>query len=135
MKVRRGESFYTKDVLGLFAYKRRGKVIVKRDAPFQPLTWPLKVGKKWKNVFTMERPQEESSTDFELEVVVAKLEEVTVPAGKFKAFKIEVYNSRSGKLGSEYWYSPKVKWFVKRISYVGRGSRPREERLKSYTVD
>ena len=135
LKIRRSESFYTRDVLGLLATKTRGKVTVKRDAPFQPLAWPLYVGRSWKNVFTMERPQDESSSNFDNEVVVAKFEEVVVPAGKFKAFKIDVYRSFDGELMSEYWYSPQVKWFVKKISYKGRGSRPREERLISYSVD
>jgi len=133
MEVGAGETFITKDVLGYLGYKRGGKVRIKRDAPLQPLAWPLKVGKKWKNVFTGERPQEGFTWDLDTEVTVIRLEEVTVPAGKFKAFRIEIY--RGGNLRFEYWYSPKVKWFVKKISYIGRGSRPREERLKSYRVD
>ncbi len=135
--MRRGssETFITKDVLGYLGNKRKGKVRIRRDAPLQPLAWPLKVGKKWNNVFTFERTQEGATWDIDTRVVVTGLEEVTVPAGKFKAFKIEIYNSYSGNLRFEFWYSPKVKWFVKRIDYIGRGSLPREARLKSYTLD
>ncbi len=132
IKYGRTEGFFTKDVLGFLASKRKGRVITKRDAPDQPLAWPLKVGKQWNNVYTREKPQEESSSNFDLQVVVAKLEEVTVPAGMFKAFKIEVYYSHTGNLSSEWWYSPEVEWFVKWIRY---GSSPREERLKSYKID
>jgi len=131
LKVGKYEDFWTKDVLGFLARKRKGKVITKRDAPFQALAWPLKVGRQWNNVFTREKPQEESSSNADFRFVVTKLEEVTVPAGKFKAFKIESYSSHTGNLLSEWWYSPKVNWFVKWIRY---GSSPREERLKSYTT-
>ncbi len=66
------------------------------------------MGRQWKIETTFERPPEGSTFDVDSKVVVAKLEEVVVPAGKFKAFKIEVY-SRSQNLQYEYWYSPKVK--------------------------
>lgn len=135
IKSRKSELFYTKNVLGYLASKRRGKVNTKRSAPRQRLAWPLRVGRQWNNVYKLERVQEESSFDIDFRVVVAKLEEITVPAGKFKAFKIEVYRSFDGRLESEHWYSPKVKSFVKHIAYVGSGSRPREERLKSYTIN
>jgi len=135
MKSGRTESYYTKDVLGYLASKRRGKIRTQRDAPFQPLAWPLKVGRQWNNVFLFERVNEGTSFDIDYRVVVSKIEEVTVPAGKFKAFKIEVYRTYDSELLYEWWYSPKVKWFVKKISHVGRGARPREARLKSYTVE
>ena len=135
MTVRGREVFITKDVLGRLATKRKGKVTRKRDAPIQPLAWPLKVGRQWANVFTFERPQEGATWDIDTRVVVTGFEEVVVPAGMFKAFKIEIYNSRGGNLRHEYWYSPKVKWFVKKITFSGRGSRQREERLKSYTIN
>lgn len=132
LKSGKSQLFYTKDVLGYLGRKRKGKVITKNTAPFQAFAWPLKVGRQWNNVYTREKPQDESSSDRDVRVVVAKLEEVTVPAGKFKAFKTERYSSYTGELLSEWWYSPKVKWYVKWIRY---GSSPREERLKSYTVD
>jgi len=135
LKGRRQEVFYTKDVLGLFATKRRGEVTRKRDVPFQVLAWPLKVGRQWNNIYTSYKPQEGASWNYDNKVVVTKLEEVTVPAGTFKAFKIDVYRSFDRELKYEYWYSPKVKWFVKKISYLGRGTRPREEKLKSYTIN
>jgi len=134
MKAGRSEYYYTKDVLGYLASKRRGRIRTQRDAPFQPLAWPLKVGRQWNNVFLFERVNEGTSFDIDYRIVLSKLEEVTVPAGKFKAFKIEVYRTYDRELLYEYWYSPKVKWYVKRIAYVGRGTRPREARLKSFNV-
>ena len=131
-KVGRNEDFWTKDVLGILARKRGGKIITKRDAPFQAFAWPLKVGRQWRNVYTVEKPQKESSSDRDNRVVVTRLEEVTVPAGKFKTFKIEIYSSYSGELLSERWYSPKVKFYVKYINY---GSSRRERELISFNVD
>ena len=131
MKAGKSQYFLAKDVLGDLARKKGGKVLTKRDSPFQPFAWPLREGREWSNVYTREKPQEESSSNRDYRFEVVKLEEVTVPAGKFKAFKIEGYSSYSGNLIYEHWYSPKVKWYVKRIRY---GSTPREERLKSYTT-
>ena len=64
---------------------------------------------------------------------MASLEKVVVPAGTFEAFKIERYRSDSGELSGEYWYSPKVKWFVKQKRYLRDGVRERE--LISFKVD
>ena len=93
------------DVLGLLAKKKGEKVIIKRGATFQTFAWPLKVGRKWNIVYTLEKPQEETSTNIDLQVVVTKLEEVTVPTGTFKAFKIEVRYSYTDDLMSEWWTS------------------------------
>jgi hypothetical protein len=133
VRVGKNESFYTKDVLGLLATMSGGKVTLKRNAPYQPLSWPLEVGKEWKNSFTLERVEEKSSQTFNHRMVVAKVEEVKVPAGAYEAFKIEVYGDYSGNLLSEYWYSPQVKWFVRTRNYQQGGVR--EEELLSYKID
>ena len=63
--------------------------------------------------------------------VVAQ-EEVSVPAGKFMAFKIEYRgwyrNSRgsSGKQNDTYWYAPEVKADVKHIRDDGYNMYTRE---------
>jgi hypothetical protein len=133
--VRRGKSedFYTKDVLGLLGTMSGGRIAVKRSAPFQTLSWPLEVGKEWTNSYITERPGEKSSESFENRIVVAKQEPVEVPAGTFDAFKIEIYNGRTGTLLNEYWYGPEVKWFVKSRVYNREGVR--EEELESFKVD
>jgi hypothetical protein len=127
------EDFYTKDVLGLLGTMSDGRITVKRSAPFQALLWPLEVGKEWSNSYTMERPGEKSSESFENRVVVTKQEPVKVPAGTFDAFKIEIYNARTGALLNEYWYAPEVKWFVKSRVYNREGVR--EEELQSFKAD
>ena len=121
IKRGRTEYFYTKDVLGDIARKRRGKLDSKRTPPYQLLSWPLEVGKEWRNTYLREKPQERSSRNFDYRLVVAKVEQVNVPAGTFEAFKIERYDFYSGDLRGESWYSPKVKWWVKRRLYQRDG--------------
>jgi hypothetical protein len=133
LKRGQSEDFYTKDVLGLLGSMSGGRITVKRTAPFQTLSWPLEVGKEWSNSYFVERLGEKSSESFEHRVVVTKLEQVKVPAGTFDAFKIEIYNARSGTLLNDYWYAPEVKWFVKSRVYNREGVR--EEELRSFKVD
>ncbi len=133
LKRGKSEDFYTKDVLGLLGTMSGGRITVKRTAPFQALSWPLEVGKEWSNSYIVERLEEKSSESFEHRVVVTKLEQVEVSAGMFDAFKIEIYNARTGTLLNDYWYAPEVMWFVK--SRVYNREDVREEELQSFKVD
>jgi len=133
MERGRREYFYTKDTLGDIARIREGELHSKRTPPFQTFSWPLKVGKEWRNAYLRERPQEDSSRSFDHRLVVATIEEVKVPAGTFEAFKIQRYTRYSGNLLAEYWYSPKVKWLVKRRLYRRAGLV--EWKLISFKVD
>lgn len=129
----RRQYYYTKDALGDIARMSSGRLESKRTPPYQLLSWPLEVGKEWRNTYVREKPQEKSNRTFAFQLVVASLEKVVVPAGTFEAFKIERYRSDSGELSGEYWYSPKVKWFVKQKRYLRDGVRERE--LISFKVD
>src|SRR5262249_28995248 len=133
IRVGKNENFYTKDVLGLLATMSGGKVTLKRDAPYQHFSWPLEVGKEWKNSYTLERLEEKSSETYSNRMVVSKVETLQVPAGTYETFKIEVYSAYSGKLMNEYWYSPQVKWFVK--TRVHQQDGVRDEELLSFKVD
>jgi hypothetical protein len=133
VQVGKNENFYSKEVLGLLATMVGGKIIFKRDAPYQPLSWPLEVGKEWRNSFILERLEEKSSQKIDNRVVVSKVEAVKVPAGNYEALKIDVYDAYSGTLRTEYWYSPEVKWFVRARAYEQSGVR--EEELMSYKID
>lgn len=64
---------------------------------------------------------------------MANVEEIKVPAGTFESYTINVYDNYTGKLSSEHWYSPKVKWFVKNKTYLASGVR--EEELLSFKSD
>lgn len=133
--VKEGKSqyFFTKDVLGSIAKMSEGKLVWKRDVPRQNFAWPLEVGREWRNSYLKENIAEETSQTYEYRMVVAKLEEVRLPAGKFKCFKTEVYVTYTGDLLAVYWYSPEVKSYVKYKEYTSKGLR--EGELISFKVD
>jgi hypothetical protein len=85
--------------------------------------FPLFVGKEWSRR-TSGRPEESApdvnyrheDADYRHEYDVLSYENVTVPAGNFKAYKIQytqtnLGSSRSGK--AYLWYSPEIKHLVK----------------------
>lgn len=129
----KNENLFDKARLGLLAIRLGEKWVSKRSAPFQLLSWPLEAGKEWKIDHVLEQVQEKSSRTIGAHVVVANVEEITVPAGTFEIYRIEVYNNYTGKLFSEHWYSPKVKWFVKNKTYLANGVR--EDELLSFKSD
>jgi len=133
VKIEERENFYAKDGLGLSVTKSAGKLVSKRHPPSQPLFWPLAVGVEWRNSFTWERFDQKSAEKFDYQRVASNFEKVTVPAGTFEAIRIDTYEFDSGLLRYEYWYSPKVKWFVKTRSYNMAGLE--EEELINFKVD
>jgi len=133
VRVGKNEHFYVKDNLGELATLSGGKIVSKRNAPYQPLSWPLEIGKEWRNSYTRENIEEKSSQTHDYRWSVSGVQEVKVPAGTFEAFKIDGYNFYTGNLLVELWYSPKMKWFVKERIYQREGVLERE--LISYKVD
>lgn len=128
-KALRTEEFYTKDTLGLLATVSRGKPISTQRPPFQFFVWPLEVGREWRTA-----PEGDSLEDeLVLLMRVADLEEVSVPAGTFEAFRVEMHEAYSGALVMEYWYSPRVKWMVKAKQHWP--NMVYEEELQSFKVD
>jgi len=78
-------------------------------------SFPLEIGKGWKDKFTTKSALKEYTY---LETFNALgWEEIVVQAGKFKTVKIEYAQSRADEPGKEgklwYWYSPDVKYMVK----------------------
>lgn len=69
----------------------------------------------------------------DVETVVADVEEVLVPAGRFEAYRIETYNFHTGELMFEQWYAPRVKWVVKSKDYRQEGVI--EQELQSFKID
>ena len=133
VRVGTNEHFYAKDLLGLLASTASEKRVFKRNPPSQLLSWPLVVGKEWKDIYVRENIGEKSSQTFNYRTMVAHIEEVKVPAGTFEAFKIETYGLKSDNLVAEYWYSPKAKWFVKERMFHHGGVLERE--LTSFKID
>ncbi len=132
-KALQTEEFYTKDTLGLLATVSKGKPGPTQRPPFQFFVWPLEIGGEWRTASEGDSPEDESSSGFMLAMRVAGLEEVSVPAGTFEAFRVEMYEAYSGLLIMEYWYSPKAKWMVKARQHWP--NTVYEEELRSFKVD
>jgi hypothetical protein len=134
--VKRGdeESFYTKETLGFIASMENGKLTLRRDKSAQTFSWPLSVGKEWRNAYAEENLKNKSKNTIDLSMVVSTIEEITVPAGTFQAAKIEVYDQKSGHLVFERWYSPRAKYYVKTRAYFTQEGLI-EQDLVSFKVD
>jgi hypothetical protein len=126
---------------------------------YQPLSFPLSIGKTWEVEFTEDNPNRKySSVQMRTAYRAVGWEDVTVPAGRFRALKIEADMAWSGVIalsvagaagsiapttdsGRSYaaiWYVPEVKKWVKtvEISYDANGVRSgqRAQELESYKV-
>ena len=78
--------------------------------------FPLYVGKKWSKTIRGTTWPDDVNAFYLMDSRVIAFEEITVPAGKFKTFKIEVVQSASGTTNSAsvyFWYSPDVKQNIK----------------------
>ena len=97
--VKRGdeESFYRKETLGLIATMEEGRVTLRRDKSAQLFSWPLAVGKEWRNTYAEENLKNKAKDAIDLSMVVSTIEEMTVPAGTFQAARIDAYDSKSGR--------------------------------------
>jgi hypothetical protein len=88
----------------------------KETVPMTDWVWhydfPLYVGKKWKKMVRGESAQG-NARDYVYTYKVLSFEDVTVPAGTFKAFKIEREQRSMVNLSNTFviylWYSPEVK--------------------------
>ena len=100
-------------------------------APKPWRVWPLELGKKWVADFDWSRPDGVTGNTKQDAEVVA-YEEVSTPAGKFMAYKIEYRgffknsNGRNGKQNDTYWYAPEVSADVKRVRDAGLNMNTRE---------
>lgn len=76
--------------------------------------WPLEVGKTWTKDYRMTNHATKQTIPYQQTQKVEAFEDVTVPAGTFKAFKI----ISSSTLGQEdvNWFSPELGIFVKSIN-------------------
>jgi hypothetical protein len=109
---------------------------------FKVFSFPLEVGKKWNSKRSYSTAQCGSMID-DLSAEVKGWEDVVVPAGKFRALRIEhngTYQSAQCGSGTKqhwYWYVPNVKRHVKYEQHVyPPGGWPIDElvELKAYNV-
>lgn len=98
--------------------------------------WPLTVGKTWTRKQRATIHATKQTIDFESTWVVESYEDVTVPAGTFKAFKV----TYSDNIGNEAvnWWSPQVHGNAKiksvRTSKHRAGAGTMDTELVSHTI-
>lgn len=118
VKVGNENVLYTKDTLGQLLSIEEGKITSRRNRPSVILHWPLEPKKVWRNSYRVEDLKRQIKVDIDHIMVVSNIEKITVPAGVFDTAKVEAYDSKTGRMMAEYWYSPKTKSIVKFRSYV-----------------
>ena len=129
------EILVTKGTLSQVQNMQDGKVIWRADKPNLVMNWPLEQGKKWRNIYKFEDFQRGTSGVSDRLMVVPKVETIRVSAGVFDTAKVEAYDSETGRLVAEYWYSPEVKWMVKVRWYDVSVDGFREDELVSFKVE
>jgi hypothetical protein len=84
-----------------------GKELESAEPCIQVFNWPLKIGKKWNSNYTVKEYSGGAHLSHsKTGVNIRTYEEVKVPAGTFKALRIQA--------GEEtFWYAPSIGWAVK----------------------
>lgn len=102
--------------------KQGETIIFKADPAWMQYAFPLEIGKKGSPRFTTISRSGANRSRWQWNAVVERTESVTVPAGTFQAFRIQLdgfYNGSSGtytwtgRRAQTIWYAPAVKRAVK----------------------
>lgn len=126
------DTFLVVSATGDFIGRARGSTLIEGYTPPIGYNWPIFVGKSWVRTFRYSDSEHGASFDnVQLWYKVEAYEDVTVPAGTFKTFRVsnETSNS-SSKLVS--WWSPDLGISVKQVfertskHYLGAGKRETE---------
>ena len=126
----------------------RAHGVVQYTPPFEWYRWPLEVGQRWTVDGTFRSPSRSALVrtpeveQYRVTFAVEAHEEITVPAGRFKAFKIRARISGGPPLGRLFhddfvqWYSPAVKRYVRFEFPVGvdRGFAPPEISIRGWEL-
>jgi hypothetical protein len=102
------------------------------------LKFPLSVGQKWTYEYTDRPVSAKRDQNRSVEVSVVGMEQVTTPAGSFKAYKLLRTESwpRPGGWNTNtamYFYSPETRSIVKRSTANNTNSAPVELELIKFT--
>jgi len=144
MKTSESENLraYDRTTMNLkFLVEKSGKQVLVSHPFRKVLDFPIFVGKKWKDT-VRGRTATKREVTFENEFQIEGVEEVTTPAGIFKAFKIYQKQTVTIPPGSNgwacYWYSPiaknTVKIEVEKSSYWVGVTWPQDTELISYEL-
>lgn len=103
--------------VGLFG---DGKELESAEPCLQVFKWPLRVGGKWNSKYTFRDFSDHSRNVYvhtsKVDVNIRTYEEVKVPAGSFKALRIQAG-------GETFWYAPSIGWIVKEQGGSQRDNR------------
>jgi hypothetical protein len=110
--------------------------------PVQALSFPLEVGKKWEHSNSYVHASCGLTTST-LKSEVVGWEDVTVPAGSFRALRIDSSGQWRNGCGGDrqsyrFWYAPAVKWVVRSETLVyaqGQIFDSQLRELRSFKVD
>jgi hypothetical protein len=111
-----------------------GKPILSYDPPLG-YDFPLVVGKTWTKSYKMTVHAKNQAFPFDGTYKVEAYEDVTVPAGTFKAFRIS-FSSNGAR--DTYWFAPELGIFAKQVltrtDKSGYGPGRREVELVSQSI-
>ncbi len=104
------------------AMLRNGKVVTGATPHWGNLSFPLWVGKSWTARYAYYNAKRDRTYDIAKSWKVVAYEDVTVPAGTLKVFKLE---GRGTFVHHDIWYSPeikvRVKWIREQFATSGQG--------------
>ena len=104
------------------------------------LSFPLAPGKTYGGKLTYPAPVGGGGINIDMTTKVLDWEEVTVPAGKFRALKVEANGKASGAASGNrkitLWYAPEVANYVRMEFYMSYGpfSGTSVQELASFSV-
>lgn len=132
--VQRGvnEIYFTKEIHHHFTKRApgNGKVIFKWEPPLPLFSWPLEVGKKWKEKLKLHLLEKGDKWSVRRESKIIGIEEIEVPAGKFRTFHIYTTETVEMMVDFHRWYSPEVGYVVWEKGYAM--GEPYELKLLEY---
>lgn len=109
---RAGNQFYYDSERRIVGSAARDGTPIQTYHPYEALyDWPLSVGKSWPNELQLKVHQRNETLDLKFVFAVEAFEEITVPAGTFKTFRIRRTGPNDRMV---VWYEPKLGLEVKR---------------------
>ena len=112
---------YEKPSLSRLYYVAKDKRINYEGRNKKLFNFPMEIGKSWQDKYVV-KPASLGAQETTYVETITPLgwEEITVPAGKFKAVKLEYKQEKVGQAAGQpkegkvfYWYSPDVKYMLK----------------------
>lgn len=126
------EYYFRKSDLALGMTKLDGQLELHPVPPALHYVWPLVRGRQWEYTIREATPRPNTPEERLLACNV-EVEDVTVPAGTFKSFKVECRDKLNSGQSSIRWYSPEVKNSVREVFSTANGKQVRE--LLSFRID